>query len=292
MTPIRVTGEQTSDESGCNRRDALNKARSSQHWSDSLGPHAAVQVMAFHEAHYSESRSISPNADVNPTVRIVHTSNVVNGDAIRDSNPIRSSCDRCFFPTVPEAHGIIFVRRNGGRVRIESVPNLIQAPDLEKRVAILRKKAEQVRLMLPTDVALYIAQNVRSNASALETALIRLMAHSSVTATEITLKYTRQVLANFIAAEARKVTVDPLRKVPSQPFGTKEAEIRCHLTATNHFVFCLLKTRDGRKTSRVRHELEVNMRESERDRLARRDAYERELEHRAKKRVLTLMPNH
>jgi hypothetical protein len=61
--------------------------------------------------------------------------------------------------------------------------------------------------------------------------------------------------------------------------------IRSNPTAADRrFVFCLLKTRDERKTSRVRHELEVNMRESEREQLARRDAYERALERRAKRR--------
>jgi len=170
-------------------------------------------------------------------------------------------------------------------VREESVPNL-QIRDLAIRVAALQKRAEQEKVILPTDVALYIAQNVRSNASALEGALVRLVAHSSLTGTEITLKYTQQVLANFIAAEARKVTVDPLQKLLSQPFGAKVAKIRRQepTAADCHFVFCLLGIRDRRKTSRVRHELQVNMRESERERLARRDAYEREVERRAKKR--------
>ena len=168
-------------------------------------------------------------------------------------------------------------------MREESVP-IQQIRDLAIKVAALLKRAEQERVILPTDVALYIARNVRSNASALEGALISLMAHSSVTGTEITLKYTQQVLANFIAAEARKVAVDPLQKLPL-PLGTKEAKIeRPDLAEENcHLVFCLLE-RDGRRTSQVRHQLQVNMRESERQRLARWDAYERELERRAKKR--------
>jgi chromosomal replication initiation ATPase DnaA len=170
----------------------------------------------------------------------------------------------------------------------ERVPNPIQLPDFETRVAILRKRAEQAKVTLTKDVALYIAQNVRSNASALEGALIRLMAHSSLTGTEITLTYTQQVLKNFIAAQAGKIMVDPLQKMPPEQRGTKEAKIRRQdpTAGDRHFVFCLLKTRDGRKTSRVRHELEVNMRESERERLARRDAYERELERRARRRKL------
>ena len=173
-----------------------------------------------------------------------------------------------------------------------SVPHLVLTPDLDARVAILRKAAAKIELTLPADVTLYIAQNVRSNNCALEEAVLRLVGFSLVTNTQITLQYTQHVLRNFIAAEARKQVVepvDPLRKLPSlgsrtKGFGTKEARAKVPDQADRLFVFCLVKTRDGRKTSRVRHELEVNLRESERERLARRDAYDRELERRAKKR--------
>jgi hypothetical protein len=175
--------------------------------------------------------------------------------------------------------------RKGGHVGEESIPNLIQPPDLEAMVAILRKRAEQMEVRLPADVALYIAQNVRSNARALESALIRLTAHSSVSGTEITLAYTQRVLKNFIDAQPRKVAAYTIQELLSQQFATKEAKIKRDPTAADSdVVFWLLKTQDGRKISRVRHELEVNMRESERGRLARRDVYERELERRAKKR--------
>ena len=169
-------------------------------------------------------------------------------------------------------------------MREESVPNLIQPPDLDAIVANLRKRAEEMEVTLPTDVAIYIAQNVRSNARALEGALIRLVAYSALTGTEITLASTQRMLKSSIDAQAQKVTPSPLQELPSL-LGTKEAKIKRDLTARDSdFVFCLLKARDGRKTSRVRHELEVNLRESERERLARRDVYERELERRAKKR--------
>jgi hypothetical protein len=175
--------------------------------------------------------------------------------------------------------------RKEGHVVEESVPNLIQAPDLDAIVAILRKRAEQEKIKLPTDVALYLAQNLRSNARALEGALVRLIAHSSLTGTAITLAYTQRVLKNFLDTQPRKGTVDPLHLL-TQQLITKEAKVRPQypIAAESNLVFCLLKTRDGGKISRIRRELEVNMRESERERLARRDAYERELERRAKKR--------
>jgi chromosomal replication initiator protein len=74
----------------------------------------------------------------------------------------------------------------------------IQPPDLETKVAILQKKAEQEKVTLPTDVALYVASNIRSNVRELEGALIRLVAHSSLIGAEITLPYAQQVLKNFI----------------------------------------------------------------------------------------------
>jgi hypothetical protein len=178
------------------------------------------------------------------------------------------------------------VGEEGGRVREEIVANLIPTSDLATRVAILQRKAKQIDVVLPEDAAPFIAQNVRSNAIALETALRRLTTHSWATGTEITLTYTRQVLKSFIAAQAREATVDALQELLPGEFGTKEAEIPRPepIAADCHLFLCLLKGRDGRKASRVRHKLEVNMRESERERLARRDAYERELERRAKKR--------
>jgi hypothetical protein len=168
----------------------------------------------------------------------------------------------------------------------KSVPNLIQAFDLEAIVASLRMKAGQVKVKLPRDAALYIARNLRSNARAMESALMRLIAFSSTTGTAITLAYTQRVLKNFIDAHAGTGTVDPFQRSLSQQLVSKEAKVRPQgsTSADRQFVFCLLKIRDGRKTSRVRHELEVNMREGERERLARRDGYERDLERRAKKR--------
>ena len=102
----------------------------------------------------------------------------------------------------------------------------IQPPDLETKVAILQKKAEQERVTLPTDVALFIATNIRSNVRELEGALIRLVAHSSLIGAEITLPYTQQVLKNFIDSQARKVTIEAIQKAVAEQFGLRLVEIK------------------------------------------------------------------
>jgi chromosomal replication initiator protein len=102
----------------------------------------------------------------------------------------------------------------------------IQPPDLETKVAILQKKAEQEKVTLPTDVALYIASNIRSNVRELEGALIRLVAHSSLIGTSITLPYAQQVLKNFIDSQARKVTIEAIQKAVAEQFGLRLVEIK------------------------------------------------------------------
>ena len=102
----------------------------------------------------------------------------------------------------------------------------IQPPDLETKVAILQKKADQEKVTLPTDVALYIASNIRSNVRELEGALIRLVAHSSLIGADITLPYTQQVLKNFIDSQARKVTIESIQKASAEQFGLRLVEIK------------------------------------------------------------------
>ena len=102
----------------------------------------------------------------------------------------------------------------------------IQPPDLETKVAILQKKAEQEQVTLPMDVALFIASNIRSNVRELEGALIRLVAHSSLIGAEITLPYAQQILKNFIDAQARRVTIESIQKAVAEQFGLRLVEIK------------------------------------------------------------------
>src|SRR5881628_2695904 len=102
----------------------------------------------------------------------------------------------------------------------------IQPPDLETKVAILQKKSETEKVPLPTDLALYIASNVRTNVRELEGALIRLMAYCSLTGAEVTLPYAQQVLKNFIDSQARKVTIESIQKAAAEQFGLRLVEIK------------------------------------------------------------------
>ncbi len=102
----------------------------------------------------------------------------------------------------------------------------IQPPDLETKVAILMKKAESEQVALPTDIALFIASNIRSNVRELEGALIRLIAHSSLTGGEISLPYAQQVLKQFIDSQSRKVTIDSIQKAVAEQFGLRLPEIK------------------------------------------------------------------
>jgi chromosomal replication initiator protein len=102
----------------------------------------------------------------------------------------------------------------------------IQMPDLETKVAILQKKAEQEKVTIPTDVALFIASNVRSNVRELEGALVRLVAHSSLGGYEISLPYAQQVLKNFIDSQVKKITIEAIQKMVADQFAMRTAEIK------------------------------------------------------------------
>jgi len=102
----------------------------------------------------------------------------------------------------------------------------IQPPDLETKVAILQKKAESERVPLPTDVALFIASNIRSNVRELEGALIRLVAYTSLTGAQLTLQTAQQVLKSIIDAQTRRVTIDSIQKAVAEQFGLRVADIK------------------------------------------------------------------
>jgi len=102
----------------------------------------------------------------------------------------------------------------------------IQPPDLETKIAILQKKAENERVALPDDVAQFIASNIRSNVRELEGALVRLVAYGSLTGATINLETAQQVLKNIIDQQSRKITIEAIQKAVSEQFGLRLPEIK------------------------------------------------------------------
>jgi len=102
----------------------------------------------------------------------------------------------------------------------------IQPPDLETKIAILQKKAENDRFALPDEVAEYIARAIKSNVRELEGALTRLMAYASLTGAAISLATAQQVLRNIIASQEKRVTIDLIQKRVSEHFNLREQDLK------------------------------------------------------------------
>ena len=95
----------------------------------------------------------------------------------------------------------------------------IQPPDLETRIAILQHKASRNNLQLPQDVVLFIAKNVKSNVRELEGSLIRLIAHSSLNGSDITIELAEEVLKNILSHETVRITVERIQQEVAQEYG-------------------------------------------------------------------------
>jgi len=102
----------------------------------------------------------------------------------------------------------------------------IQSPDLETKVAILKKKAETEAVPLPDDVAMYIAGKIKSNIRELEGSLIRLIAYASLTGQEISLPLAQDVLKNILDHEERAVTIEMIQKYVADYYNLKLADLK------------------------------------------------------------------
>jgi chromosomal replication initiator protein len=86
----------------------------------------------------------------------------------------------------------------------------IQPPNLETRVAILKKKAEQDNLNIPEDILIHIAENVSSNIRELEGIIIRLLAYASITRRDITIDLVKNILKGNTKQEKPKFSVEDI----------------------------------------------------------------------------------
>lgn len=102
----------------------------------------------------------------------------------------------------------------------------IVVPELETRVAILKKKAEQDAIGLPDDVAHFLASRIRSNVRELEGALIRLVAFSSLQGRPITVEFAQQILQNMLSRSSGQVTIERIQREVSAYFNLRPKDLK------------------------------------------------------------------
>jgi chromosomal replication initiator protein len=95
----------------------------------------------------------------------------------------------------------------------------IQPPDLETRIAILNRKAELDGISIPNDVIHLIADSVTSNIRELEGSLVRLLAFSSLTGSEITVDLAKEVLSEFLGKPRGPVSVARIQQAVAETYG-------------------------------------------------------------------------
>jgi chromosomal replication initiator protein len=102
----------------------------------------------------------------------------------------------------------------------------IQPPDLETKVAILKRKAEAEAVPLPDNVAMHMAGRIKSNIRELEGSLIRLIAFASLTGREISLELTQEVLRNVLEQDDRAISIESIQKYVSDYYQLKTSELK------------------------------------------------------------------
>lgn len=101
----------------------------------------------------------------------------------------------------------------------------IQPPDLETRIAILKKKSEMDGINVPEDVIFYIANNIRTNIRELEGSLVRLLALSSLTNTEINLTTAKEMLNSIIGSRKNQINLKNILKTVADFFDVSEESL-------------------------------------------------------------------
>jgi chromosomal replication initiator protein len=109
----------------------------------------------------------------------------------------------------------------------------IQPPDLETKVAILHRKAESEKLHLPDDVAMFIANKIKSNIRELEGSLVRLTALSSLKGETISLQLAQEALKNIVEEEQRAVTIETIQKVVADFYSLKVVDLKSKSNSRN-----------------------------------------------------------
>ncbi|SCY62964.1 chromosomal replication initiator protein DnaA [Alkaliphilus peptidifermentans] len=101
----------------------------------------------------------------------------------------------------------------------------IQPPDFETRIAILRKKAQMEDIEVPNDVTIYIAKKIQANIRELEGALIRIVAYSSLTNSEISVDLASEALKEIFSSKPKQLNIATIKDVISKKFNIKLEDI-------------------------------------------------------------------
>jgi chromosomal replication initiator protein len=104
----------------------------------------------------------------------------------------------------------------------------IKPPDLETRIAILRKKAETEKVFVPDDVILFLAGQIKSNIRKLEGSLIRIVAFSSLTGAPLTVDTAKEILSDIIGREEtqKPITIEKIQKIVSTNYHIDVKDMR------------------------------------------------------------------
>jgi len=101
----------------------------------------------------------------------------------------------------------------------------IEPPELETRVAIINKKAEQTNTYLPSEVSFFIAKRFRSNVRELEGALNRVIANSNLTGQPISLDFTQQALKDLLLLQDKQITLENIKKTTAEYYKIRVSDL-------------------------------------------------------------------
>jgi chromosomal replication initiator protein len=101
----------------------------------------------------------------------------------------------------------------------------IDPPEFEMRVAILEEKARELRILLPNEVAFFIAKHIQSNVRELEGALKRVGAHACFTGQPVSIELAKDSLKDLLTLQAKLVTVENIQRTVAEYFKIKVSEI-------------------------------------------------------------------
>jgi len=101
----------------------------------------------------------------------------------------------------------------------------VEPPELETRVAILMKKADEEGIDLPHEAAFFVAQKIRSNVRELEGALKRVIANAAFTGSKITLPFIKESLKDLLALQDKQVSIDNIQRIVAEYYKIKVADL-------------------------------------------------------------------